>query len=736
MRAAVAAILATSSLALAPAASFALTSPTFVISGAGFGHGVGLSQYGAKGYAENGKTGEWMVAHYYSGTVLKHVTGKSVKVNLDPSAHYGTGTTHGYSATRWKIRGGWVGAGVSLNGRASLPDTRAPYSFEPSSTKVVVKDKDGRAVAGSPFAGSVVVTMTGSSKPALLQVVGRSGPFKNGSSGSAVDVRYRGKLVIRSDGSKLKLLNQLPVEGYLYGVVPRESPASWPKEALRAQALAARSYACAGTNELYCDTRSQMYNGYSHQTRTTTGSKMHEDSRSNAAVDRTRDTYITYGGKIISAVFSASSGGYTAASSYAWGGTTPPYLRAVSDPFTNGPYDPWATTVTRTGLQVAQAFAHVAGAPAGAGTTRWVTGMTVNHTWPSGWVTSVTLRWSNGAISSGITATAVRHTYGLPSNKFFVNATGDRITGSDRYVRAVAASKRAYPTATAKAIIVANGDDARFADSACAISLAGVAHGPVLLVKSGSVPSAVATEIKRLHPAKLYVVGGTAAITSATVAKLHALGPAVERLAGVDRYATSAAVARKARSLGAVSTRAVIASGVSVTDSAIAAALAGGSKWLLVLTSPTKLASSASGVLRGYKVARTIVVGGPNTLSSTTVASVLAITKEKQPFRRVGMTGTRYDSAVTAAQVASSTLGFSPTTVYVAPAASTSDMLIASALSAATKHPFVLTDTYTPVAATRSYLLGIHSRIGRLSLVGRTNAIGLATGMQLMSDAH
>ena len=117
--------------------------------------------------------------------------------------------------------------GLSLNGGASLPDTAGPYTFAVSSTKVAVTDKNGKKVAGSPFSGTVKVTMKGSASPALLQVVGRSGPFKTSSVSPSTDVRYRGALLISSNGSKLKLLNQLPMDSYLYGVVPRESPASW-----------------------------------------------------------------------------------------------------------------------------------------------------------------------------------------------------------------------------------------------------------------------------------------------------------------------------------------------------------------------------------------------------------------------------------------------------------------------------------------------------------------------------
>ena len=108
-----------------------------------------------------------------------------------------------------------------------------------------------------------------------------------------------------SDGGSLNAINAVPVDQYVKGVIPNESPASWPLAALRAQAVAARSYALSvqvGGNgfDLYDDTSSQVYKGLESET-----------ARSNEAAEDTRSQVVEYQGKIAQTYFSACSGGHT-----------------------------------------------------------------------------------------------------------------------------------------------------------------------------------------------------------------------------------------------------------------------------------------------------------------------------------------------------------------------------------------------------------------------------------------
>lgn len=137
---------------------------------------------------------------------------------------------------------------------------------------------------------------------------------------------YRGMLTFAVNGTTMTAVNVIDLEEYLYGVVPSEMPQSYEKEALKAQAVAARTYAMTklgahtGSGYQLCDgTNCQVYKGYSNEAAPTT-----------AAVDATAGEVACYNGSPIEAVFSSSTGGYTENSENVWYAAVP-YLRAVPE---------------------------------------------------------------------------------------------------------------------------------------------------------------------------------------------------------------------------------------------------------------------------------------------------------------------------------------------------------------------------------------------------------------------
>jgi len=133
---------------------------------------------------------------------------------------------------------------------------------------------------------------------------------------------YRGKLIVKNINGGLTVINDIGLEDYIKGVVPSEMPSSWEMEALKAQAIAARSYALANLGkqakygyDLKDNTDDQAYNGAGAET-----------DRTNKAVDETEGLVLTYDMKIISAYYSASAGGMT--NTDAWGSYVP-YLHSV-----------------------------------------------------------------------------------------------------------------------------------------------------------------------------------------------------------------------------------------------------------------------------------------------------------------------------------------------------------------------------------------------------------------------
>lgn len=133
---------------------------------------------------------------------------------------------------------------------------------------------------------------------------------------------YRGLVMIQNKNGKLTVINNVPLEDYIKGVVPSEMPTSWEREAHKAQAIAARSYALANLGkraaygyDLKDTPEDQAYNGASAETHLT-----------NSAVEDTKGIVLTYNMQVISAYYSASAGGQTNTNSW---GSSLPYLRSV-----------------------------------------------------------------------------------------------------------------------------------------------------------------------------------------------------------------------------------------------------------------------------------------------------------------------------------------------------------------------------------------------------------------------
>lgn len=149
-----------------------------------------------------------------------------------------------------------------------------------------------------------------------------------------LDIRpYRGVVELRRTAAgRLTVINELDLEEYLYGVLKNEVDPQWPAEALKAQAVASRTWALYSLSrfalegyDVRATTESQVYNGVTA-----------EDPRTTAAVDATRGEIMTYQGRPIFAAYHSDSGGSTESSELVWGGTSYPYLKGVADPYSVG----------------------------------------------------------------------------------------------------------------------------------------------------------------------------------------------------------------------------------------------------------------------------------------------------------------------------------------------------------------------------------------------------------------
>ncbi len=315
--AATAALVLTSFTAVPPSFSAEASVPVppqawVTITGHGYGHGHGMSQYGAEGAARQGLSAQAIVNFYYPGTRRGIETGKiSVLLTADTDDN-----------TVILARAGLTVRDLGAGRRWTLPDNGA---------------RRWRLSVG-PGGASKVGYLTDAWHP--WRTLAGDGAFSAGGAPitlvtPAGKVAYRGALrsVRPSSGSRSRdTVNVLKLDSYLRGVVPREMPATWMPAAVRAQAIAARTYAAyerahplSSTYQI-CDTTScQVYGGYSAE---------HPDS--NAAIVATAGKVQTYAGEPAFTQFASSSGGWTSAGSV-------PYLAAQADP-----YDDWAGNPVHT----------------------------------------------------------------------------------------------------------------------------------------------------------------------------------------------------------------------------------------------------------------------------------------------------------------------------------------------------------------------------------------------------
>ena len=273
---------------LYPATASAAVS--WIVHGRGFGHGVGMSAYGAYGFAKHGKGYRFILGHYYRGTTIGTLDKpRVVRVLLD------------ISPGDVEFSGATSACGARL-------DPGRSYEAHRNGNSVVLRSSGGKRLAGCGR---------------KLRAAGR-GKITIAGHGT-----YRGALETvptESEAGSLNIVNALAIEQYAKGVMPNEVPPSWPTEELKAHAVAVRSIAITGDVggngfDLYSDTRSQVYEGLES-----------EYARTNEAVAATRGQVVTYKGEVAQTFYSACSGGHTESVENVFG-TAIPYLVGVPDPY-------------------------------------------------------------------------------------------------------------------------------------------------------------------------------------------------------------------------------------------------------------------------------------------------------------------------------------------------------------------------------------------------------------------
>src|SRR5438034_1671444 len=407
------ALLVAGVLSVTPAASG--SSPrTFTFYGSGYGHGLGLSQWGAYGLAQQGWTYKQILTHFYKGTTVGKASTVPSKLR--------SGRTQNPSVVNLADQGGKVELNLQGTGThvAWIPQGQT-WTVRASTTGTYrIKDAVAALVGGQSWGSVSHGLVAAPASGARVKVAETGHAYKRGT------IEFNTYRPCDGCAYRERLIAVLGPQAYLYGV--GEVPSSWPMQALETQALAARTYAFEKVARLgqhrptcncglYASTLDQNYVGWDKES----GSM---GNRWVDAVVRTADQVVKYKGSLIQAYYHSSSGGFTENNENVWGGSAIPYLRGVCDPGDFSSANPVRTwTLTFTDAAITKKLARYTGS---IGT---VTGFSGIVRGVSSRIKSITVAGTSKKAT--ISGAALKAALGMRDTRVWVNANRN-VTGAIR----------------------------------------------------------------------------------------------------------------------------------------------------------------------------------------------------------------------------------------------------------------------------------------------------------------
>jgi len=657
--------------------AFALSpTDTIIIEGHGWGHAVGMCQWGAKGMAEAGFTYDQILAHYYQNTTLEAGTvPDTVKVGLLPNQDEISVTCAGY----FHIHDGVTSIPTAEPGDVCKVSMSAEGKYQVFNNDVLL----------GAYTGPIIFN---SATPDynFLQLP-QEGTYTH----------FRGDIIIQNitTGDGLTAINELPFEEYLYGVVPSEMPSGWPAEALKAQACAARNYALKKIGyhtgyDLCAEIHCQVYRGYDHEAPST-----------NAAVDATAGKLIMCEGKPITAYYHSTCGGSTENSEDVWV-TELPYCKAVDCPYCTGSlHRNWSATYTVSEIETKLNANDATKVP---GT---LTGLKITSTRGPRRVGTVEITGTEGV--KEISGSAFRSALGTNEieSTWFTISRIPRLAGSNRYSTSCVVSAKGWETSNV--VVIARGDN--FPDALAGAVLAHKNSCPILLTESATLTGETEAEIKRLSATRVIVLGGTGAISSTVEQKLSQLGLSVTRISGGDRYDTAAKIALE---VGSPSRTAIIATGENFADALAISSYSAANQKPILLVKKDFLPKATEDALSDLNISSVIIVGGTGAVSQAVEDALIA--KDITVTRIAG--ADRYDTAY---KIVSQYFA-SPENVYITRGDNFPDALSAAPLASKNSSPLLLVKPDGLPSGITSYLEAKRTTINGPYIIGGSGAVSSA----------
>jgi putative cell wall-binding protein len=320
--------------------------------------------------------------------------------------------------------------------------------------------------------------------------------------------------------------------------------------------------------------------------------------------------------------------------------------------------------------------------------------------------------------------------YAVPGFSF------DRLAGNDRYGTAADIAVDSF--GTSDNVLLANG--VRFPDALSGNYLAGALGAPILLTDQNTLPQATRDAFTRLGAKTVTILGGTAAVSAAVEAELRTMGLTINRVAGVDRYETSRAVAEEPgnENVGTVGTSgrtAILASGQNFADALAAGPLAYAADLPVILTEPGELSDAARQALENLNIDHVLIAGGTAAVSAAVETEVRTLNEGTTTQRLQG--NTRRETAVEIANFAVANLGFVETHVNLARGDDFADALAGGPHGGVDRAPILLTAGPTALGnAARDYLVANSDTLEDGHIFGGTAAVSAAVEAEATEAAQ
>jgi putative cell wall-binding protein len=301
-----------------------------------------------------------------------------------------------------------------------------------------------------------------------------------------------------------------------------------------------------------------------------------------------------------------------------------------------------------------------------------------------------------------------------------------RTAGANRFETAIALSQKSYPDGFGGTVTLANGNS--FADSLAGSPYALAMDGPMLLTASDAVPASVMTEIARLNPMQVVILGGRGAVSlSQEIALRNAGVPIVRRIEGRDRYETATQIAKEMvnNGLAGETLNVCVASGAGFADAMAAAPLAAAEQRPFLFVTKDGIPAATQAFIDDNAPASSLVLGGTGVISDAVATQLPAVT-------RIGGSD-RYDTAAKIAAYGIDTLGMNRRVVGLASGANFADGLAAGGTLGARREVLLLTPAAPLAPKTVEFLTARKADIARIALVGGTAAVSEATFQQALN---